>query len=269
MLKSLRAFSELTRVFIGILLVLLTGCSEQVELNSGLLERDANAVLSALSDKNISAEKRMDKNGVTILVNSNQMGKALRVLSIAGLPKAPHDSLGSMFPNDGVISTPLEEQARYIHALSQELEYTLSEIDGVVLARVHVVLPEKIAPGEPISPASASVFIKHQTTLDPDVIKNRIQRLVAGSIPGLIDNKNKLSVVFVPVQKTEPPVEMQKFGPFWLSPQNYYLRDVVTVTLIFIILLTVLALLFVMYQKGVFTPKKLNLREFKFPVKKK
>lgn len=268
MLKSSRTFNDFAYFFFGSLLVLLVGCNEQVELNSDLLERDANAVLSALSEKNISAEKRIDKNGITILVDSSQVGKALRILSIAGLPKAPHDSLGSMFPNDGVISTPLEEQARYIHALSQELEYTLSEIDGVVLARVHVVLPEKIAPGEPISPASASVFIKHQTILDPDVIEKRIQRLVAGSIPGLIDNKSKMSVVFVPVQKSEPPVEMKKFGPFWLLPQNYYLKDVVIIVLVMMILLAVSVLLLGMYQKGLFTPKKLNIREFKFPMKK-
>lgn len=203
------------------------------------------------------------------MIDSGNMGKALRVLRVAGLPKAPHDTLGTMFPDDSVISTPLEEQARYIYALSQELEYTLSEIDGVVIARVHVVLPEKVSPGEPVMPASASVFIKHQDLLDPDVINSRIHRLVAGSIPGLIDNKDKLSVVFVPVKKPPPKIEMKKFGPFWLDSENNYLRSVIKVILAVLISFLLATLIYVLCKKGIILSNpKMTFSEFKFPSKK-
>lgn len=271
-LKSSRVYNSKKRLFSSTVLalsLLITACSKQVELNSGLLERDANAVIGALAENNISAEKIPRKDGVSIVIDSSNMGKALRVLRVAGLPKAPHDTLGTMFPDDGVISTPLEEQARYIYALSQELEYTLSEIDGVVIARVHVVLPEKVAPGEPVMPASASVFIKHQDSLDPDVINTRIHRLVAGSIPGLIENKNKLSVVFVPVKKPPPTIEMQKFGPFWLDAENDYLRNVVKVMAAVLISFLLATLLYVMRKKGIiFSNQKMAFSEFKFPSKK-
>ena len=94
-------------------------------------------------------------------------------------PKVARATLGDTFRKEGVISTPLEERARYIYALSQELEATLSNIDGVIVARVHVVLPERVAPGEPVQPASASVFIKHDPRLEPDSIR----RAYAGWYP--------------------------------------------------------------------------------------
>ena len=99
------------------------------------------------------------------------IGRAVRTLEAAGLPRVARATLGDTFRKEGVISTPLEERARYIYALSQELETTLSNIDGVIVARVHVVLPERVAPGEPVQPASASVFIKHDPRLDPDNIR--------------------------------------------------------------------------------------------------
>jgi type III secretion protein J len=97
-----------------------------------------------------------------------------------------------------LISSPLEERARYIYALSQELEATLAQIDGVVVARVHVVLPEKPGPGEQMQPPSAAVFIKHLPGLEPDVIGFRVRQLVAKSIPGMgAQALDRVSAVFV------------------------------------------------------------------------
>jgi type III secretion protein J len=122
-----------------------------------------------------------------------------------------------------VISTPLEERARYIYALSQELEATLSQIDGVIVARVHVVLPERIAPGEPVQPASAAVFIKHTSALDPDSVRGRIQQMVASSIPGMsgepLDSK-KFAIVFVPAAEFQDTERLVSFGPFLVDSAN-------------------------------------------------
>lgn len=153
---SKRAFSTL------LLCLLLTGCNERTVLHSHLSEQDANEVIAELANKNVEASKQVDKDGLTVLVEPADMNSAVQVLEAAGLPRRSRSSLGEIFRKEGVISTPMEERARYIYALSQELESTLSQIDGVVLARVHVVLPERVAPGEPVQPASASVFIKHK-----------------------------------------------------------------------------------------------------------
>ncbi|MBI6815088.1 type III secretion system inner membrane ring lipoprotein SctJ [Pseudomonas syringae] len=206
-----------------ICMVLLGGCSDETDLFTGLSEQDSNEVVARLADQHIDARKRLEKTGVVVTVATSDMNRAVRVLNAAGLPRQSRASLGDIFKKEGVISTPLEERARYIYALSQELEATLSQIDGVIVARVHVVLPERIAPGEPVQPASAAVFIKHSAALDPDSVRGRIQQMVASSIPGMSTQSaesKKFSIVFVPATEFQETTQWVSFGPFKLDSAN-------------------------------------------------
>lgn len=203
--------------------LMLTGCGDSVELHRNISEQEANEVIAELADKQIRAQKIPGKEGVAVRVRASDISRAVRTLDAAGLPKVARSTLGDIFRKEGVISTPLEERARYIYALSQELESTLSNIDGVIVARVHVVLPERVAPGEPVQPASASVFIKHDPRLDPDNINPRVRRMVASSIPGMasaIDNTTKLTVVFVPATAYKEQQQLTYLGPFLVPEQE-------------------------------------------------
>ncbi|MGA9700075.1 type III secretion system inner membrane ring lipoprotein SctJ [Pseudomonas sp.] len=202
--------------------LMLSGCGDSVELHRNISEQEANEVIAELADKQIRAQKIPGKDGVAVRVKASDISRAVRTLDAAGLPKTARSTLGDIFRKEGVISTPLEERARYIYALSQELESTLSNIDGVIVARVHVVLPERVAPGEPVQPASASVFIKHDPRLDPDNINPRVRRMVASSIPGMasaIDNTTKLTVIFVPATAYKEQQQLTYLGPF-LVPEH-------------------------------------------------
>ncbi|MDU5768931.1 type III secretion system inner membrane ring lipoprotein SctJ [Mixta calida] len=211
-------------LLIGALALLLSGCGDDTVLNSNLAENDANDIIAELNRYHIAASKQVDKTGVSVRVASENIERSVNILDAAGLPRKVRTNLGEVFQKSGVISSPMEERARYIYALSQEVESTLAQIDGVVVARVHVVLPERIAPGEPVQPASASVFIKYHDTLDPDSIEPRIRRLVATSIPGLVGRDDRdLAIVFVPAKMYEDRVETVKMGPFTLSPGQYSL----------------------------------------------
>lgn len=233
------------------LTLMLNACSERVELHRQLTEQEANEVLAELADKHIRATKVPAKDGVIVVVNATDIARAVRTLEAVGLPRAARATLGDTFRKEGVISTPLEERARYIYALSQELETTLSNIDGVIVARVHVVLPERIAPGEPVQPASASVFIKHDPRLDPDNISARVRRMVASSIPGMatvVDNPQKLTVVFVPAIAYLEQQRLAYFGPFLVPGDDLgFWQTSVTVSL--------LALVF-MISAGMFLQKR-------------
>ncbi|MBP1127635.1 MULTISPECIES: type III secretion system inner membrane ring lipoprotein SctJ [Pseudomonas] len=216
-------FRRLSTLLFLSLALMLTGCGESVELHRNISEQEANEIIAELADKQIRAQKIQGKDGVAVRVKASDINRAVRTLDAVGLPKVARSTLGQIFRKEGVISTPLEERARYIYALSQELEATLSNIDGVVVARVHVVLPERIAPGEPVQPASASVFIKHDPRLDPDNINARVRRMVASSLPGMasaIDNTVKLTVVFVPATAYKETQQLAYLGPFLLPEHD-------------------------------------------------
>lgn len=225
-----------------LLVFFLVGCSENIELHRKLSEQDANEVISELESKQIRAQKISTKDGVAVRVKAKDIGRAVRTLEAVGLPRHARSTLGDIFRKEGVISTPLEERARYIYALSQELEFTLSNIDGVIVARVHVVLPERVAPGEPVQPASASVFIKHDLRLDPDSTRSRIRRLVASSIPGMTmtaDNPQKLTVVFVPAAAYNEQQQLSRVGPFLIPEQDTHFWSVVLIAVAALLIFTI------------------------------
>lgn len=184
--------------------LLLAACGARVDLLGAVPEDEANDVLAALLKADIPAQKTPGKDGqVGVQVDSGQVGRALEILRENGLPRERFAGMGQVFKKEGLISSPLEERARYIYALSQELSNTLSKIDGVLAARVHVVLPERGTAGEAGVPSTAAVFIKHQDGYNLDIIQPQIRRLVTNSIPGL--TADRVSVIFVGAQPRATP----------------------------------------------------------------
>lgn len=176
---------------------LLIACSAKVELMMAVPEAEANEALAALLNASIPAEKVPGKEGmVGLRVDGSQVARAVDVLRSQGLPRERFAGMGDVFKKEGLISSPLEERARYLYALSQELSSTISRIDGVVAARVHVVLPERSPTGDQTSPSSAAVFIKHRDKVNLDAVQPQIRRLVTNSIPGL--TAEKVSLILVP-----------------------------------------------------------------------
>jgi type III secretion protein J len=207
---------RLARPAAACLLGLLCACSKLVDLQGGLNDIDANEVVTVLNRHGIEAQKRASKEGVVLAVKDGDIARATDVMRAAGLPRRARSDLGTIFKKEGMISTPLEERVRYIHGLSAELESTLLQFDRVVAARVHVVLPERIAPGEPIQPSSAAVFVKYVAPLDEDTVVPRIRNMVASSIPGLggDEGRRKVTVVLTASELSAPAVEWTTVGPF-------------------------------------------------------
>ncbi|MBV6322459.1 type III secretion system inner membrane ring lipoprotein SctJ [Duganella violaceipulchra] len=181
--------------------LLLPACSRSVPLYSGLSEGDANDIVAALLSNGIYAGKASSKQGYIVSVEGAELAAAVALLHERGLPRNAFARMGDIFKKDGMISSPTEERARYLAALAQELENTLSQIDGVVMARVHPVLPERLVPGEPVVPSSCAVMIKYRPGWEPDAYEDRIRRLILASMPGLAATGAQgrgVAIVFVP-----------------------------------------------------------------------
>lgn len=194
-----RLFVPQCHTFISLIIftLALSGCGSRVELFSGITENEANDALAILINAGIPSTKILGKEGlVNIDVAQGDVARAITTLRTEGLPREKYAKMGEVFRKEGLISSPLEERARYLWALSQELSATIAQIDGVVKSRVHVVLPERSAGGDAAMPSSAAVFIKHKPGYNLEEVTLQIKRLVSNSIPGL--NADRVSVVLVP-----------------------------------------------------------------------
>jgi type III secretion protein J len=175
------------------LLLALGGC--KVGLYSNLNEQEANEIVAALSGEGIDAAKsRVEGNNWQVEVDESRMGAALDVLRAQGLPNERYATMGEVFQKQGLVSTPSEERMRYIYAISQELSQTLRHVDGVVSARVHVVIPANDPLSEKIRPSSAAVFIKHRPDVDIRLLAPAVKDMVAHSIEGLTHDQVSLSL---------------------------------------------------------------------------
>lgn len=174
----------------------LIGCDRQ-PLYSNLNEQQANEVEAALLSAGIEAGKLPVKKGegFAVEVAQSNVPAAMRVLHERGLPRDPSNSLGQVFAKEGFISSPLEERARYLYALSQELESTLMEIDGVVLARVHIALPQRDLLSDERESASASVIIVERPGSLLSERETDFKAIVTDGVEGL-DDVNRVTVKF-------------------------------------------------------------------------
>jgi type III secretion protein J len=176
-----------------ILLFALAGC--KVALYSNLNEQEANEIVAALSAEGIDASKnRLEGSNWQVEVEEGRMGSALELLRAQGLPAERYATMGEVFQKQGLVSTPSEERMRYIYAVSQELAQTLRNVDGVVAARVHVVIPANDPLGDKIRPSSAAVFIKHRPDVDIRLLAPAVKDMVAHSIEGLTHDQVSLSL---------------------------------------------------------------------------
>lgn len=173
------------RLLALLLPLLLVGCGDET-LYSNLTERQANAMVALLHKSGLPASKeRVNEGNYAVATPARHFGQAVETLQANGLPAEDYDSLGEVFAKQGLVSSPLEERARLNHALSQEIARTISSIDGVLLARVHLAVPEHDDLTDETRPSSASVFVKHRANVDLSDSISRIKALVVNGIENL------------------------------------------------------------------------------------
>ena len=200
-------------------------------------------MLAVLLRGGVDAEAVAGKEDVSLRVEQSQLDRAIELLNSRGLPRAKSQSLGDVFKAEGLISSPLEQRARFIYAMSEELSRTLGQLDGVISSRVHIVIPER-RPNEtaPTPPSAAIFFIKYQDDYDLTAYVPQIKQLVANSVEGL--SYDKVSVVLFPSSAVRPG----RPAPRWTTPidrKTVMLGRPLVAAAVVVILLGVVAFLLV------------------------
>ncbi|MDE5465408.1 type III secretion system inner membrane ring lipoprotein SctJ [Bradyrhizobium sp. CSS354] len=181
-------------------LLSLAGC--KVDVYTKVQEREANEMLALLLRKGVDAVRIVAKDGTSVIqVEEKQLAFSIDLLNGEGFPRQTFKNLGEVFKGSGLVASPVEERARYVYALSEELSRTINDIDGVLSARVHVVLPKNDLLRQDATPSSASVFIRHGSNVRLSALLPQIKMLVANSIEGL--SYDKVAVVFVSVERAQ------------------------------------------------------------------
>ena len=181
--------------------LMLTGCKEETTLHSQLEERQANLVMATLMDAGIACRKKEgEENHWNVLIDTKDFAKAVNLLESNGLPQRTYQGVSEVFKKTGMVSSPSEWRIRFMDALAQDLSRTIATIDGVIDARVHVVLPENDPFAKNALPSSAAVAIRSRWDADIDDLIPQIKSLVRNAIEGLQYEK-----ITVTVFKDAPP----------------------------------------------------------------
>ncbi len=170
----------------------LAACSQP--LHHGLSEEQANEILVVLERNGIQADKAAEEGGeevaYVIAVPKRDAARAMQILRENDLPQQQAKGFGEVFAKTSLIPTAMEEKALFLQAICGELAKTIEAINGVVDARVHVVLPESdVLKQELQGPTTpkAAVLIKYKVRRDGEMPykPEDIRHLVANSVEAL------------------------------------------------------------------------------------
>lgn len=160
-------------------------------LYNDLSSTDSSAIAAKLEESEITYQ--ISEDGSRITVPDTDVGRARMLLAEAGLPNG--GSMGyELFDNTSGFGTTNDVvNLNKIRALEGELARTISSLDPVRSARVHLVLPERELFSRESREASSSVAIglRPGARLNDDQIL-AIQSLVASAVPQLKPEKVSL-----------------------------------------------------------------------------
>lgn len=195
-------------------LVLLAACGlsacGQADLYTNVSEREANEMLVALAQAGVEAKKKPGaQDAFIVTAPGSDFAYAMQVLSAADFPRYKDDGLYEAMLEKSMVSTEMEQRMRANAYLTAQLNESLTTIDGVQVARVHVVTPAKNRMGQAFAQPTASVLIKHHPDADIASEVAQVKNIVTNAVEDL--SYDRVTVALFPAARlpvrAEPPVE--------------------------------------------------------------
>ena len=163
-------------------------------LYSGLSRKDAGAIVAQLDSE--SVPYRLEDNGTTVLVASDQVQKARAKMITQGLPSGGDGF--EILDKRSLGMTDFGERKTYLRAVQGELARTIGAIEPIEWARVHISAGEPSVFLERDRPATASVLLKLRggAALSSAQVGS-IASFVARSVEGLEPDKVAITDQFL------------------------------------------------------------------------
>jgi flagellar M-ring protein FliF len=163
-------------------LILHVSSPQMTPLFTDLSYEDSSAILKELERQGIGYELRND--GGTVMVPKDRVARLRMSLAGEGLPKGGGVGYEIFDKSDALGTTSFIQNINNLRALEGELARTITALDRVAAARVHLVLPERpLFSRDKVEP-SASIVLKVRGTLDAQQVR-AIRHLVASAVNGL------------------------------------------------------------------------------------
>ncbi len=158
--------------------------AEMSLLYSDLSNVDSGAMVAKLEESQIPYEVSPD--GSRIMVADTDVGRARMLLAEAGLPNGGSMGYEIFDKQSGFGTTNAVQNINALRALEGELSRTISTLQPIRSARVHLVLPQRELFAREARPASASVAVQLRPgqRIEREQI-SAIQSLVASAVPEL------------------------------------------------------------------------------------
>jgi flagellar M-ring protein FliF len=171
-------------------LIMRSSAPNMAPLYSGLSLEDSSAIVTELQTLNIPYELRGE--GDTILIPREQITTTRMTLAGEGLPTRGQVGYEIFDQQSTLGATSFVQNINNVRALEGELARTISSLNRITGARVHLVLPERELFRRERKDPSASIVLTTRGELSGGEIR-AIQHLVASAIEGL--SPGRVSIV--------------------------------------------------------------------------
>lgn len=169
-------------IALGFAVVLWSQSDNYRPLMSSLNELDSSAIVEILERNQI--KYRVDPTSGTLLVKETDIHRAR--MQVAGADIHQPNTVGYelLETDQGLGTSQFMENARYLRSVEGELARTISSLEAIRQARVHLAVPRQSVFLRDQRKPSASVFLSLTPGRSMDAAQaNAIMRIVASSIP--------------------------------------------------------------------------------------
>jgi flagellar M-ring protein FliF len=176
---------------IGLIFFVVSQQPERTTLYASLPEAEKARVVEAL--KNSGVDVMLDPTTGDVIVPTSDYHSARMSLAAQGLPSSVPDGYQAI-ADIPMGSSRSVENVRLKQSQEIELARSISEIQGLVAARVHLAIPEKSVFARASTPPTASIFVQMENgrSLSRQQVE-AVVHLVSSSVPFMA--KNDVTVV--------------------------------------------------------------------------